>query len=68
MLFCVADSFGDGLARLTGDEHKAGTTTAFHLQLNSVNPGRRVHRIKKFNVWIFRSARTLAIYEGTSEI
>jgi hypothetical protein len=38
-----ADTFTDGLARLTGDEQKAVKTTAFDLQLNPANPGMKFH-------------------------
>lgn len=31
---CIADTFTDSLAQLTGDEQKAVKTTAFGLQLN----------------------------------
>ena len=41
MTFLIADTFTDGLARLTGEEQKAVKTTAFDLQLNPADPGMR---------------------------
>jgi len=58
--FRIADSFTDGLARLTGDEQKAAKTTALDLQLNPfnpVNPGMQLHNIeesKDRNFWSVR--------------
>lgn len=39
MDFLIANSFTDSLARLTGDEQKVVTNTAFDLQLNPASPG-----------------------------
>jgi mRNA-degrading endonuclease RelE of RelBE toxin-antitoxin system len=57
MEFRIADTFTDGLARLTGDEQKAVKTTAFDLQMNPANPGMQFHRIDKSkdkNFWSVR--------------
>src|SRR5713101_1725848 len=57
MEFCIADTFTDSLARLTGDEQKAVKTTAFDLQLNPANPGMKFHRLDKAkdrNFWSVR--------------
>ena len=45
MLFRIADTFTDSLAKLTGVEQKAVKTTAFDLQLNPSNPGMQFHRL-----------------------
>ena len=39
MEFRIADTFTDGLARLTADEQKSAKTTAFDLQLNPASFG-----------------------------
>jgi len=39
MDFRIADTFTDGLSKLTGEEQKVVKTTAFDLQLNSASPG-----------------------------
>ena len=55
--FRIADTFTDGLARLTGDEQKLVKTTAFDLQLNPANPGLIFHKIDKSkdkNFWSVR--------------
>jgi hypothetical protein len=55
--FLIADSFTDSLARLTGDEQKAGKTTAFDLQLDPANPGMSFHKLDKAkdkNFWSVR--------------
>jgi hypothetical protein len=43
----IADTFTDGLARLTGDEQKAVMTTAFDLQLIAANPRMQFHKLDK---------------------
>ena len=48
MEFRIADTFTESLARLTGDEQKAVKTTAFDLQLNPANPGRKQESRSKF--------------------
>ena len=47
MEFCIADTFTDSLARLTGDEQKAAKTAAFDLQLNPAHPSLHFHRLEK---------------------
>src|SRR5271170_2888524 len=58
MEFRIADTFTDSLARLTGDEQKAGKTTAFDLQLNPAAPGLKFHKLDKArdkNFWSVRA-------------
>lgn len=45
MEFRIADTFTDGLAKLTGEEQKTVKTTAFDLQLNPANPGHSFHKL-----------------------
>lgn len=45
MRFCIADTFIDSLAKLTGVEQKTVKTTVFDLQLNSANPGMQCHKL-----------------------
>jgi hypothetical protein len=47
MEFCIADTFTDSLARLTGDEQKAVKTAAFDLQLNPAHPSLQFHKLDK---------------------
>ena len=57
MDFCIADTFTDSLARLTGEEQRAAKTTAFDLQLNPANPGMSFHKLDKArdkNFWSVR--------------
>src|ERR1700730_11110975 len=57
MEFRIADTFTDSLARLTGEEQKAGKTTVFDLQLNPANPGMKFHKLDKAkdkNFWSVR--------------
>src|SRR3984893_8348519 len=57
MEFRIADTFTDSLARLTGEEQKAGKTTVFDLQLNPANPGMSFHKLDKArdkNFWSVR--------------
>jgi mRNA-degrading endonuclease RelE of RelBE toxin-antitoxin system len=57
MDFRIADTFTDGLAKLTGDEQKAVKTTAFDLQLNPAHPSMSLHKIeqsKDKNFWSVR--------------
>lgn len=57
MIFRIADTFTDSLARLTREEQKAAKTTAFDLQLDPVNPGMQFHRLdraKDKNFWSVR--------------
>src|SRR5437667_12031605 len=64
MEFLIADTFTDGLTRLTGDEQKIAKTTAFDLQMNPVNPGMQLHRIdnaKDKNFWSARVGRDIRL-------
>ncbi|OFZ96407.1 MAG: DNA helicase [Betaproteobacteria bacterium RIFCSPLOWO2_02_67_12] len=69
--FCIADTFTDSLARLTGDEQKAVKTTAFDLQLNPANPGMQFHKLDRprdKNFWSVRvSADIRLIVHKTAE-
>ena len=47
MDFRIADTFTGSLAKLTGEEQKAGKTTAFDLQINPASPGMKFHRLDK---------------------
>jgi hypothetical protein len=71
MLFRIADTFTDSLARLTCDEQKAVKTTAFDLQMNSANPGMSLHKLDKArdkNFWSVRVSRDIRlIVHRTSE-
>ena len=60
MTFLIADTFTDSLARLTGDEQKAITTTAFDLQLDPSAPGLSFHRLDKARDKRFWSVRANA--------
>ena len=40
MDFRIADTFTDSLARLSGEQQKAGKIAAFDLQLNPASPAR----------------------------
>lgn len=64
MDFRIADTFTDGLARLTGEEPKVAKTTAFDLQLNPVSPGMQFHRLTKSkdrNFWSVRVGSDLRL-------
>ncbi len=64
MIFRIADTFTDSLARLTGDEQKAVKTTAFDLQMNPSNPGHQFHKLEKGrdrNFWSVRISRDLRL-------
>lgn len=71
MNFCIADTFTDSLARLTGDEQKVVKTTAFDLQLNTANPGMQFHKLDKArdrNFWSVRvNADVRLIVHKTAE-
>ncbi|MDQ2704779.1 MAG: DNA helicase, partial [Pseudomonadota bacterium] len=57
MDFLIADTFLEGLARLTGDEQKLVKTTVFDLQVNPVNPGHQMHKLDRArdrNFWSVR--------------
>ena len=62
MVFRIADTFTDSLAKLTGQEQKAVKTTAFDLQLDPANPSMRFHKLdraKDPNFWSVRVNRSL---------
>lgn len=64
MLFRIAETFTDSLARLTGDEQKAVKTTAFDLQMNSASPGLSFHKLDKArdkNFWSVRVTRDIRL-------
>lgn len=64
MDFRIADTFTDGLARLTGDEQKAVKTTAFDLQVNPASPGMSFHKLDKArdkNFWSVRVSRDIRL-------
>ena len=64
MLFRIADTFTDSLAKLTGVEQKAVKTTAFDLQLNPSNPGMQFHRlgaVRDPNFWSIRVTRDIRV-------
>ncbi len=64
MDFCIAHTFTDSLARLTGDEQKAVKTTAFDLQVNPANPGMSFHKLDKAkdkNFWSVRVNRDIRL-------
>src|SRR3954447_6246237 len=57
MIFRIADTFTDSLAKLTGEEQRAVKTTAFDLQLNPANPGMSFHKLDKAKDKSFWSVR-----------
>jgi len=70
MQFCIADTFTDSLARLTGDEQKAIKTTAFDLQLNPAQPGLQFHKLEKSrdpNFWSVRVSRDIRLIVHKTE-
>lgn len=60
MLFCIAETFTDSLARLTGEEQKAVKKTAFDLQMDPANPGMQFHKVDKAKDKHFWSGRASA--------
>ena len=64
MQFCIADTFTDSLAKLTGEEQKAVKTSAFDLQLNPAQPGMQFHKLDKVrdpNFWSVRVNRDVRL-------
>lgn len=57
MDFRIADTFTDGLTRLTADEQKAVKMTAFELQLDPTSPGMSFHKLDKARDKHFWSVR-----------
>ncbi len=69
MEFCIADTFADSLANLTGDEQKGVKPTAFDLQLNPASLGMKFHKLngaRDPNFWSVRVSRDirLIIYQA----
>ena len=60
MIFLIADTFTDSLARLTGDEQKAVKTAAFDLQVDPSGPGLSLHKLDKARDKRFWSVRVNA--------
>lgn len=59
MEFRIADTFTDGLARLTGEEQKAVKTSAFDLQLEPSAPGSDDQRAGRSQKARARTARQI---------
>jgi mRNA-degrading endonuclease RelE of RelBE toxin-antitoxin system len=69
--FCIADTFTDSLAKLTGEEQKAVKTTAFDLQMNPAQPSMQFHKLDKAkdpNFWSVRVSRDLRLIVHKSEV
>lgn len=70
MLFRIADTFTDSLARLTGDEQKAVKTTAFDLQTNPAHPSLSFHKLdraKDKSFWSVRASSDIRIIVHKTE-
>ena len=64
MEFCIADTFTDSLAKLSGDEQKAVKTTAFDMQMDPSRPGLQFHRLDRArdqNFWSVRVSSDIRI-------
>ena len=64
MAFRIADTFLDGLARLTGEHQKAVNTTDFDWQLHPAQPGMRWHpldRGRNPHCWSVRVSRDIRL-------
>ncbi len=64
MIFLIADTFTNSLAKLAGEEQKAVKTTSFDLQLNPANPGLSFHKLERAkdkNFWSIRVSNDLRI-------
>ena len=57
MVFRIADTFSDSLAKLTNQEQKAVKTAAFDLQMNPDSPGLSMHRVDRAKDKFFWTAR-----------
>jgi superfamily I DNA/RNA helicase/mRNA-degrading endonuclease RelE of RelBE toxin-antitoxin system len=73
MLFRIADTFTDSLAKLTGEEQKAVKTTAFDLQISPANPGMKFHKLNAArdpNFWSVRVSRDirLIVHRSTNSL
>ncbi len=70
MVFRIADTFTDSLARLTGEEQKAVKTTAFDLQVNPESPSHGFHRLERArdrNFWSVRVNADIRIIAHRAE-
>ena len=70
MLFLIADTFNDSLARLNGEEQKAAKTTAFDLQIDPSRPGLQFHRLDRArdpNFWSARVSSDIRIIAHRSQ-
>ena len=70
MDFRIADTFTGSLAKLTGEEQKAGKTTAFDLQINPASPDMKLHRLDKAkdkNFWSVRVSGDLRLIVHKSQ-
>lgn len=70
MQFCIAETFTDSLARLTGEEQKLVKTTAFDLQIDPANPGMRYHKLDKAkdkNFWSVRVSSDIRLIVHKSD-
>ncbi len=70
MEFRIADTFTDGLAKLTGEEQKAVKTTAFDLQMNPANPGMQFHKLDAAHdprFWSVRVTRDIRLIVHKTE-
>ena len=66
MQFRIADTFTDGLAKLTGDEQKAVKITVFDLQADPVNPGMQFHKLDKARDYLRVNSRIDVINSSVS--
>ena len=57
MVFRIADTFSDSLAKLANQEQKAVKTAAFDLQMNPDSPGLSMHRVDRAKDKFFWTAR-----------
>ena len=70
MVFLIANTLTDSLARLTGEEQKSAKISFVDLQLNPVNPGMALHRIdnsKDKNFWSARVGRDIRLIVHKNE-
>jgi superfamily I DNA/RNA helicase len=57
MLFVIANTFQESLARLQSSEQNAAKLAAMELQMNPAHPGLKIHRLEKVKDKNFWSAR-----------
>lgn len=60
LAFLIADTFSEGLPRLSTDEQNAIKITAFDPQMNPASPGLNFHRLEHTRDKIFWSVRVNA--------